>query len=79
MHLRQRYSLYKDKAVYLAYLKEKYSEHTLEEIAKILSHGERRTFTANDIRNDIFNDPLSENDSFSKLYTDIKKQVDIKK
>lgn len=78
LNLRQRYSLYKDKAVYLAYLKEKYSEQSLKEIAKILSQGEKKHITANDIRNDIFNDPLDRNESFSKLHRDIKKQVGIK-
>lgn len=78
LHLKQRYSLYKDKAVKLAYLKEKYSEQFLEEIAKILSEGISRHITADDIENDIFNDPLYENESFSKLHRDIKKQVGIK-
>lgn len=78
LHLKQRYSLYKDKAVKLAYLKEKYSEQSLAEIAKILSQGNKRFVTAEDIENDIFNDPLYENESFSKLHRDIKEQVGIK-
>lgn len=78
LQLKQRYSLYKDKAVKLAYLKEKYSKKSLEEIAKILSQGINSPITADDIENDIFNAPLHENESFSKLHRDIKKQVGIK-
>lgn len=78
LHLKQRYSLYKDKAVYLAYLKEKYSPQSLEEIAKILSQNIQGKVTANDVKNDIFNDPLYENESFSKLHKDIKIQIGIK-
>lgn len=78
LHLKQRYSLYKDKAVKLAYLKEKYSEQSLEEIAQILSQGIKSPITADDIKNDIFNDSLHENESFSKLHRDIKRQVGIK-
>lgn len=75
LHLRQRYSLFKDKAVKLAYLKEKYSEATINEIEKILSgHG----IAPGNIRNDIFHEPICENESLSKLYRDIMRQVGIK-
>lgn len=69
--LKQRYAIHKDKAVRLAYLKERYSEKTIEEIAKILN------INSHLIKSDIFNIPSLENESFSKLQKDIVLQLGI--
>lgn len=76
LNLRQRYSLYKDKAIKLAYLKERYSPQTLGEISRILSRSYK--ITESELEKDIFCPPESENESFSKLFRDIKKQLRIK-
>ena len=75
LHIKQRYSIYKEKAVRLAYLKEKYSDKTIAEIANTLS---KVGVTQTDVKNDIFNYPIHKNDSFSKLHEDIMKQVGIR-
>lgn len=77
LHLRQRYFIHKEEAVRIAYLKEKYSDATIAEIARILSSKNIRTSSAK-IKNDIFHSPKYNNESLSKLRQDIIKQIEIK-
>lgn len=78
-NLQQRYVLHKNKAVRLAYLQERYSDKTIEEIANILSrekqNSSKNAVTNESIKQAIFNIPELSNESFSKLLNDIDKQL----
>lgn len=72
--LQQRYSIHKEKAVKLAYKKELYSPQRIKEIAKTLAS---QGISEEQIKKDIFDNTIHENESLSKLHKDIMKQLGI--